>query len=177
MPALDWFHALHTLSCQRCPSCEQPHAQRLEKRLQLKCTRRLPVKRAPPLSGIPISKGQDPGQFSNFGLGSIAASYVAGEPTTGNDQHVSDSRTKDAGNPLPSATQNLHTSHDESAGDNLRPDFSVPPENPKITPAKTPAAGTSACTGSVAQNALESATPHATPVSDARHPAGFGLIS
>ena len=116
-------------------------------------------------SGFTIPKGRYPGQFLNFGPGLTAASTAAGEPTTGNDQHVPDPRAKDAGNPLSSATQNLHTSHDESAGDNPRPDFSVPPENPKITPAKTPVAGTSAGTGSGAQNSLESATPHATPVS------------
>ena len=128
-------------------------------------------------SGIPISKGQDPGQFSKFGLGSTAASHAAREPTTGNDQHAPNPRAKDAGDSLSSAAQNLHPSNDESAGDNVGPDFSVTPKNPKITPAKTLVAGTSACTGSGAQNSLESATPHATPVSDARHPAGFGLIS
>ena len=128
-------------------------------------------------SGFPIPKGRYPGQFLNFGPGLTAASTAAGEPTTGNDQHVPDPRAKDAGNPLASATQNLHTSHDESAGDNPRPDFSVPPENPKISPAKTPVAGTSASTGSGAQNLLESATPHSAPDFDNRHPAGFGSIS
>ena len=128
-------------------------------------------------SGFPIPKGRYPGQFLNFGPGLTAASTAAGEPTTGNDQHVPDPRAKDAGNPLSSATQNLHTSHDESAGDNPRPDFSVPPENPKISPAKTPVAGTSASTGSGARNLLESATPHSAPDYDNRHPAGFGLIS
>ena len=74
-------------------------------------------------SGFPIPKGRYPGQFSNFGSGSIAAPHAAGEPMTGNDQHVPDPRAKDAGHLLTPATQNLHTSHDESAGDNPRPDF------------------------------------------------------
>ena len=82
-------------------------------------------------SGFTVSEGRYPGQFSNFGPGSTAASHAAREPTTGNVQQNPNSRANHVGNSLSSAAKNLHPSNDESAVDNPHLDFSVPPKNPK----------------------------------------------
>ena len=89
-------------------------------------------------SGIPVSEGRYPGQISNFGPGSTAASDAAREPTIGNVQHVPDPRANSAAKSLASAAQILHDGPVRQTSDNGRLDFSVQSENHKNCSAEPP---------------------------------------